>query len=472
MESDRPPFATPTALEPLLARAADAGVMLRVFERVLPTLTRTPIRVTACHPHVGQVRSRLMMAYDVAIELPRDEQQELHRRLLGTLPVTPEFLTPELLDCCRAARGHPEVFPFEQLATFVPELQLGLQFFPVDAHLPALIPAMRGDGGLVAPFLEEVRRGARIDAVRPELVRYKPGRRAVVRFTAQLSGAGRVPLTRVVYGKILRDSRGAGIYEEMKALWQIAQRSGCLRVPEPLGYDAERQMLVMAEAPGERNLAVWIKCLKQHTPLPPTVDLDRLERCMVVVAQALAELHHSGIHPPRESTFRSELAGAMREVELVRAQYPVLAGEIDRLLQDLEALPPVQEARAATHHAFRYRQLVGGDARLTILDWDGLRFAHPARDGASFVCSLRDVRKAQSPRTGALDHLADVFCREFLLRHPEVRPYELAVYQALVLTETALRVLRGPKRVDRVVQEVHSLLAEAEQLLHGMPFPL
>jgi hypothetical protein len=463
------PLATPVDLKPLIARAVDPGYMLELFQRELPALTATSIRVTACKARAGKARSalakrKLKVMYRVMVESNGDAAQE--RILLGTLPVTPKFLSAELLACCRSAQGHPEVTPFEQLACFIPEVQMGVYFFPVDPALPVLIEATRADSGqLVVPFIPEICDGMRLEETYTQPLNYKPGTRCVVRFTLRLAGTDGQQYQRVVYGKFFADERGAKLYQDMQRLWEIARVSGCLRVPEPLGYDPQRRMLVMGEAPGERDLNLWVKRLEHKQPLPRGVDLARLERCMAVVAQALAELHRSGIHPTETRSFQSEVADQCRDLELMRKGDTDLGYELERVVARLKAQALHDEPHVPCHGGFRHKQLMGNDHHLTLLDWDGLTLAHPALDAATFIARLRYMPIIEPGTCSQLGHLADVFRQEFLTRESEVDPQQLKLYEALVLTEFALRAFRRPRLKEQVISCVRHLLAEAERLL-------
>jgi hypothetical protein len=469
MESHCQSLATPTDLKPLMVRALDEAFMLQIFRHKLPILSETPIRVMGCRAHEGKARSALeqrtlRVTYHVFVESV--EGQKRHYKLLGTLPVTPEFLSPALLECCRAAQGHPAVVPFARLASYIPELQMGIQFLPVDPALPALIEATRPDGGrLVTPFIPECQNGATLEQTRSELLHYKPGRRGVLKFTVRLSRVDIKPHQRVVFGKLFADDRGVGIYRDMQTLWEVSRRSGCLRIPEPLGYDAERRMLVIAEASGQQDLNVWIKCLEEEQPLPPGDDFDRLERCMTMVAEALSELHRSGIHPRESRTFQDALANEYKDLELMRHGNPALAREIERVLEQLQTHVPHNERLVPCHGAFRHKQLVGNDQYLTLLDWDGLILANPALDAASFLARLRRTPITEPGKASKLEWLAEVFRREFRAREPEVALHELALYEALVLTDLALRAFRRPQRQEHAIAHIYRLVAEAERPL-------
>ena len=89
----------------------------------------------------------------------------------------------------------------------------------------------------------------------------------------------------------------------------------------------------------------------------------------------------------------------------------------------------------------------------SLFDWQGLCLAPPALDAATFLGRLRR-EPARSPGTAEpADHLAAIFRREFLRRHPAVSPHDLAVYEALILTDTAVRTVRWPGRHGQMVKQ-------------------
>jgi hypothetical protein len=476
MEHSCQALATSTDLKPLMARALDAAFILPIFQRELSTMADMPIRVMACRARADKTpavlkQRRLRVTYHLVVASM--EGQQRHYDLWGTLPVTPAFLSPALLECCRSAQGHPAVVPFTRLAAYIPEIQMGVQFLPVDLAVPALIEATQPDGGrLVTPFLPACQNGAALVQTHAELLHYRPGTRCVVKFTMQLSGVADTPQQRVVFAKLFADDRGAAIYHDMQTLWAVSRRSGRLRVPEPLGYDPERRMLVMAEALGERDLNVWVKCLEKEQPLPPGAALGRLERCMAVVAEALSELHRSGIHPAASLTFHDALTDAWQNLELIRPGYPELAQDIECVLERLQRCTPHHERLMPCHGGFRHKQLVGNDEYVTLLDWDGLTLAHPALDAASFLCRLRHTPITQPGKARELEGLAEVFRRAFLAREPEVSPHELALYETLVLMDLTLRALRHPERREHLAVHTHRLVAEAERLLDRQVNPV
>jgi hypothetical protein len=191
------------------------------------------------------------------------------------------------------------------LAERVPELGGVLQRFPLDARLPGL-PLAALDG---------------------ELVRYKPGRRAVFRFEGS-------------YGKLRADEAGAAHVAVAREL--IAQG---IRTPEPLEYRPELGMALYAEVAGTR-LA--------------TLRGGGLEDWMEPVAEALARLHATPASTLRAHSMEAELA----ELHAAAATASALGAEAHDLAEDLARRLTELEPLAATtiHGSFHDDQvLVGGE---------------------------------------------------------------------------------------------------------------
>ena len=64
---------------------------------------------------------------------------------------------------------------------------------------------------------------------------------------------------------------------------------------------------------------------------------------MAVVAEALSELHRSGIHPAASLTFHDALTDAWQDLELIRPGYPELARDIEHVLERLQRCTPHHE---------------------------------------------------------------------------------------------------------------------------------
>jgi hypothetical protein len=272
---------------------------------------------------------------------------------------------------------------------------------------------------------------------------YKPGERAVLRMRAAFEGDA--PAARQVYVKLFADEHGAASFRELRALSAAARGSQWLRVPEPLGYDEERRMLVLAEVPGGRALADWIHCLENARPLPANVDLARVERGLLAAARALADLQRSGVQPTARRSFEDVLASLRKDRELLQqggsAASPELVTRALALVERLERAAPADEPLVPSHGGARHKQTVGDELGLTFVDWDGFCLANPALDAATFLARLRLEPILTPGHAAPLEHLAEVFRDEFLARAPGARPH-LPLYEGLVLSEQTLRSFR------------------------------
>ena len=246
----------------LFERVADSERMLAVFRRELPALANQRIEVTDCRAKATRSRKairagRLEVVYKVGIAVnggPRVEHV-----LFGIAPSGPELLDSELKAQRDMLRGHAWVAPFRDVALYLADLRLALLFFPLDPALPGLAEITGNQGArFLAPVMSECRAGDPIARIDCSLVHYKPFKRAVLRIRVAFQGV-RGARERVVYAKLFADERGEATFRNLRALWTAARTS--LRLPEPLGYDATRRMLVMGEAPGQRDLTAWVRCI-------------------------------------------------------------------------------------------------------------------------------------------------------------------------------------------------------------------
>lgn len=463
------PLSTAPALRELFARLLDREQAAQLFRRELPPASDTPICVTSCDAkarfHRDFVRAgRIQIVYRVGLEVQGAAQREFV--FLGAAPVTREYLGAQIQARSRALQGHPWVQPFGRRTWFVEELRLALLLFPLDPALPALAEITGSDGARVlGACLAAGLPHAQPARLHCELRRYSPLDRAVLRVQAEPAGEGAPG--RAVYVKLFADESGASSYANLVALRAVTRGSSCLHVPEPLGYDPERRMLVLGEAPGQRDLNEWIKRVEHHEPLPSGVDLERLESCIQLVARALLELQGSALSPGTRRVFRDELAQLEKDRAFLpdlRASQPELVARAESLLQCLDALAPARERLVPSHGSFRHKQMLGDEHELTVIDWDGYCLANPALDAATFLGRLRREPVLHPGCAPELERMAGEFRRSFLLHQPESAG-QLALYESLVFTEQMLRAFRRPGAADGKTDAIRCLATAAEALL-------
>ena len=240
-------------------------------------------------------------------------------------------------------------------AYHVGELAAVLQLYPVDLRLSGLVDAAAG----------------------AELVRYKPGRRAVLRYRRG---------ERVVYGKLRADDAGSSHMVVARSLIAAG-----IATPTPLQYRPDLRMIVHAEAPGTR--------------LAEKRGAD-LEAWMEPVADALARLHATGVAAVPTFSIERELEDLRAAVEVSAALLPESRGAIDRLAARLIAdFTAVQPVARVIHGSFHDDQVLVGPAGVILLDLDSVAVGHPLLDVGHFASYLGAAGE-HAARTRFLDACA------------------------------------------------------------------
>lgn len=426
------------------ARALDEKQMLAVFRRELPAMADRRIRVSRCRirPAAGSGRihgGRRRIVYSVTVEAQGGSSWD--HIIVGTTPVSSDFLSPEIMHLCRAAEANSAARPFTRLAAYVDDLDMALLLLPVDPALPGLAEITGGERGrLLAPHIRECADGAIIRQADWTVHRYIPARRCELALDVR-TVAGSHMLKRRIRVDVFSDDRGSLHHRNMQAVWPITRTARWLRVPEPLGYHPDHRLLFTASRP-ERLLTTWISRLERDRPLPDGIDLARVHHCINMATHALVELQQSGLEISQERTFRGELARLHRAAPHMRRAHGEAAPAFEQLLEMLGAQPIGEERLVPAHGRFRHERLAGDDGDLTILEWDGLCLASPALDAATFLGRLRRGPLSRPGHGRAIENLAHVFRRRFLRLDPGVSPSELAAYEAMVLARHAVQAAR------------------------------
>jgi hypothetical protein len=200
------------------------------------------------------------------------------------------------------------------LAERVPSLGGVLQRWPLDVRLPLLPEAARG-----------------------ELVRYKPGRRALFHFEGtyvKLRADGRAPVAIPGSPRVLEHRPGLTVYEEV--------------------------------------------------PGTPLRECDR-EPWMAPVAEALRRLHATPVEGLRAHSMEAEIEDLRAAAQTATA----LGVPADDLAERLAPLLAGAEPGAATiHGSFHDDQVLVGDEGVTLLDLDSAAIGHPLLDVGHFAAYL------------------------------------------------------------------------------------
>jgi hypothetical protein len=196
--------------------------------------------------------------------------------------------------------------------------------------------AERALGGVIQRWPLDVRLPALAEAARGELVRYKPGRRALFRIDGtyvKLRADGRAPVELPGTPRVLEHRPGLTVYEEAPG----TPLRGCDRAP-------------------------W----------------------MEAVAEAMARLHATRLDLPAHDIELEarDLRAAAETAAAIGADPGDLA---ERLLAALEEVTP---ATATIHGSFHDDQVLVGEHGVTLLDLDSAAIGHPLFDVGEFASYL------------------------------------------------------------------------------------
>ena len=198
------------------------------------------------------------------------------------------------------------------------------------------------------------------------VVRHKPGRRCTVRY--DVDGGGRL------WGKAYASRRGPDVYARLARVAAATREDPRVRVPEPVAYLPELQLLLLREVEGEAA-----------TPLLLAGDETLAEH----IAEALFALHACRAQLGREHALPDELEPLAGRVERIAGARPALARAARHCLA-LAQQPPTATWRYRTvHRDFYDEQVLVSPAGIAFVDLDDSAESEPALDVANFLAHLR-----------------------------------------------------------------------------------
>ena len=326
--------------------------------------------------------------------------------------------------------------------------------FPYDPDMPDLAPACFGpdvrdalrDSGVVA-------RNARF-SVSCVLLRYRPGRRAVLRYN--LVGVRGASAPRVVYGKVLRPHRAERLYTSLRELrggrpWLRQNDRPRLALPRPLfggamatlpvgGEPLRRRLLENGSLPNPARIAGVVAYLASLTPRSPQTHMINDHRDPARLAgHATRVLGHA-------------LPDAKADVARVA----------DAVAQGLSAEP--MELRLAHGDLYDEQIFVDEGYTLGVIDVDDIGLSDPVLDGANLCAHLLVLAIGHPQAAARLTAYRRLVAAE-LARQLDASPAALAWREALAL----LMLATGPLRLlhPRWPAETRRILGLAVRLVQG-----
>jgi hypothetical protein len=242
----------------------------------------------------------------------------------------------------RVAQRHPDRIP----VGFIPEVSALVQWMPLDLRLPVLADEAERVTGRLA------KKEILVGPVEPELLRYWPRRRAVLR----------------VGSHVLKLYRDQGDFEEALHALRLARKLSQVLTPRYEGRLKARRVTVQQWVPGS------------SPSLAPAGSGP--------AGRVLADLHADRRLKVPRTTPRDVLRKAASRGRFVTDVLPDLGPEVAHLLADLESIVPDLGHTVTSHGNFHAGQLLADRGGLAIVDVDRMCLAAPAYDIASFASHL------------------------------------------------------------------------------------
>ena len=331
------------------------------------------------------------------------------------------------------AEWHPDEFlPDEQFAIEVRrDRDATVYRYPDDPNLPGLLEAASVESALKLVNMHVLAVPAR--RIRVDMVRYRPGNRAVLRHRL-----GRIRF----YARVMRPQVLAPL---LKAA-ELTQHSGFV-APRLAGCWEEGGVLWMSEIPG-RNLRSYIR--RGHQP-PAETLLDGLEKLWNVPLQ-------------QADTRPFNLAGAYRRAN--RAFIKALENDVsEQMILDeaTRTLDPFVKSWTPTHTAhndfYDDQMLILPDGRIALVDFEETGPGDPMLDIGNFLAHLRWAAHFGKPRESRAKSAYHSIFLAASLNRTGWNSRELALREAVCLFRVCTNAIRHPRPDWRIrLQEGLSLV--------------
>lgn len=280
-------------------------------------------------------------------------------------------------------------------------------------------------------------------------------RYAVTYFDRKTNAAVR----KVIIGKVYARGDGAEAFECMSRLWAGGfARDPRLTIPEPLAYIPELRLLLQGRAPGN-SLYVHLDKLAAALPL------------VRLAARWLAKLHRASLEsaPLLPADYEQRKLSSYRDALVETC--PSFAARIEHLTERTLASLGMLRLRHAvpTHGDFQPKNIHIWRKRVTVIDFDRIALAHPARDLGHFIGQSMTMSYVRTGSFRDIEPWTAAFLDEYGSSAPPEALRELPAFIARTFLEVLhyklfVRPVKDPRFLPSWLDECERWLDRAPPL--------
>jgi aminoglycoside phosphotransferase (APT) family kinase protein len=252
-----------------------------------------------------------------------------------------------------------------------------------------------------------------------------------------------------VLAKLYSDDLGLRSYAALQTLWSVGFGSESrYQVPEPLGFLADHNLLLMRRVPG---IAISASLRNDRS-------LDLVESCREA-ARWLAKLHGSPLVIGQHETdwdslklfrmctrFLKAAAAKPEQLDTMRDLMDEVEASILRLRYDRRFVP--------THGRYHADHVFISSETTCVIDLDRVGWSDPGKDIAEFVRVLRSTAFKNCDDMRRIDQASSAFLEEYLGHFPEAAR-TLGCYWASSTFHSYLGVMKASRdKEQRTCQEL------------------
>ncbi|MFQ5598091.1 MAG: phosphotransferase [Nitrospiria bacterium] len=443
---------------PQLQMALNPKTMLKCFQETLEPFKRNAFETTDCEIERFRFRQgfRSIIRYHVSI---RDVAAGLRRKIWITGMTYPNYKAKRLyrrLSADAPWQGIPSAYlPYKPLA-FIPNLNMFIQIFPFDRHLPLLPLLLSGPPALTSLLLKQFGPG-NWEMVRCSVdpVRYRPLLGITFRYTIEaIANKTGEPKSKVFYLKHYRDDSGEQVYKQLKKLYRcLCIKDAGFNTVKPIAYLEDLRTLILDAVPGQSLEQTFLNGGDVRMAVSKT-------------ARALAKLHLSKLPTSTHRSAKGTLIRAKKAGRLIQCIHPHLGKKmetiLDKLASTLKNMPP-----CPTHLDLKVDHIFIDGDKIIFIDLDSFALSDPVFDPASLLARMVLLPNLAAVPRSTIIEVSQRFYTEYFSMVPDHWRDKLPANYVCALLKVALYYLQHQERNSE--KKIRRLLNICTDLLSAHP---